>query len=132
MRIEFNNVSKSFRAVRALSDVSCTIPHGHKVALIGPNGSGKSNVADAIRWALGELGVRERFWGVALKPGGPTWFALDERSSSGVLGLPANPVSAMVAFTERMAGMDSYAWPTQTADGETSAVAREPAGRGGG
>ena len=23
-------------------------------ALVGPNGSGKSNIADAIRWALGE------------------------------------------------------------------------------
>ncbi len=27
-------------------------------AVVGPNGSGKSNVADAVRWALGEQSVR--------------------------------------------------------------------------
>ncbi len=35
----------------------CTIADGGKcgiTAIVGPNGSGKSNVADAIRWAIGE------------------------------------------------------------------------------
>lgn len=35
----------------------CNIANGDKcgiTAIVGPNGSGKSNVADAIRWALGE------------------------------------------------------------------------------
>src|SRR5204862_5129610 len=27
-------------------------------AVVGPNGSGKSNLADAVRWALGEQNVR--------------------------------------------------------------------------
>ena len=27
-------------------------------AIVGPNGSGKSNVADAIRWALGEQSMK--------------------------------------------------------------------------
>ena len=27
-------------------------------AIVGPNGSGKSNVADAVRWVLGEQGLR--------------------------------------------------------------------------
>jgi len=27
-------------------------------AIVGPNGSGKSNVADAIRWVLGEQSVK--------------------------------------------------------------------------
>src|SRR4030088_3241135 len=28
-------------------------------AVVGPNGSGKSNVADAVRWALGEQNLRQ-------------------------------------------------------------------------
>src|SRR5258708_22854574 len=27
-------------------------------AVVGPNGSGKSNIADAVRWALGETNLR--------------------------------------------------------------------------
>ncbi|MFS8573594.1 MAG: AAA family ATPase, partial [Clostridia bacterium] len=27
-------------------------------AIVGPNGSGKSNIADAIRWVLGEQSIR--------------------------------------------------------------------------
>lgn len=51
---------------------------------------------DHVKPALAELGVDERFWGVALKPGKPTWFGVRERRL--VLGLPGNPVSAMVTF----------------------------------
>ena len=28
-------------------------------AIVGPNGSGKSNVADAVRWVLGEQSMRQ-------------------------------------------------------------------------
>jgi molybdopterin molybdotransferase len=52
---------------------------------------------DHVRPVLAELGVEERFWGVALKPGRPTWFGV--RDGGGlVFGLPGNPVSAMVTF----------------------------------
>ncbi len=51
---------------------------------------------DHVKPALRELGVEECFWGVALKPGKPTWFgASGDRL---VFGLPGNPVSAMVTF----------------------------------
>ncbi len=51
---------------------------------------------DHVKQALSELGVQESFWGVALKPGKPTWFGAREQTL--VFGLPGNPVSAMVTF----------------------------------
>lgn len=51
---------------------------------------------DHVKRALADLGVEELFWGVALKPGKPTWFGT--RGGTLVFGLPGNPVSAMVTF----------------------------------
>jgi molybdopterin molybdotransferase len=51
---------------------------------------------DHVKPALRDLGVNERFWGVALRPGKPTWFGT--RNGTLVFGLPGNPVSAMVTF----------------------------------
>jgi molybdopterin molybdotransferase len=51
---------------------------------------------DHVKPALAELGVEEVFWGVALRPGKPTWFGTRGRTL--VFGLPGNPVSAMVTF----------------------------------
>jgi molybdopterin molybdotransferase len=51
---------------------------------------------DHVKDALRELGVEERFWGVRLKPGKPTWFGV--HGDTLVFGLPGNPVSAMVTF----------------------------------
>jgi molybdopterin molybdotransferase len=51
---------------------------------------------DHVKPALEALGVQERFWGVALQPGKPTWFG--DRDSKLVFGLPGNPVSAVVTF----------------------------------
>jgi molybdopterin molybdotransferase len=66
---------------------------------------------DHVRPALAALGVEQVFWGVALRPGKPTYFGiLPARSSASrpvspgsqrdvpVFGLPGNPVSAMVTF----------------------------------
>lgn len=51
---------------------------------------------DHVKPALAQLGVEERFWRVALRPGKPTWFGtLGEQL---VFGLPGNPVSAMVTY----------------------------------
>ena len=52
---------------------------------------------DHVRPAFAELGVDEVFWGLALRPGKPTWFGA---AADGTLafGLPGNPVSAMVTF----------------------------------
>lgn len=52
---------------------------------------------DHVRSAFAELGVERVFWGVALRPGKPTYFGV--RPGGGlVFGLPGNPVSAMVTF----------------------------------
>jgi molybdopterin molybdotransferase len=56
---------------------------------------------DHVKGALADLGVEERFWRVALRPGGPTWFgvlAREDGRPTFVFGLPGNPVSAMVTF----------------------------------
>jgi molybdopterin molybdotransferase len=49
---------------------------------------------DLVRRILGELGVEEVFWGVAVKPGKPLAFGV--RGSTLVFGLPGNPVSSLV------------------------------------
>ncbi len=51
---------------------------------------------DHVRPSLAALGVEQRFWGLALKPGSPAWFGM--RGDTLVFGLPGNPVSAMVTF----------------------------------
>jgi len=49
---------------------------------------------DLVRRILGELGVEEVFWGVAVKPGKPLAFGM--LGSTLVFGLPGNPVSSLV------------------------------------
>jgi len=85
---------------------------------------------DHVKPALARLGVRERFWGVALRPGKPTWFGL--RDQALVFGLPGNPVSAMVTFhlfarpaLERLAGATEPARQRAVAVLD-EAVARHP------
>jgi len=51
---------------------------------------------DLVRRIEAELGVREIFWGVAVKPGKPLAFGV--REGSLVFGLPGNPVSSLVGF----------------------------------
>lgn len=57
---------------------------------------------DFIRPILGKLGVEEKFWRVAIKPGKPAFFGLASHRGRGrpclVFGLPGNPVSALVCF----------------------------------
>jgi molybdopterin molybdotransferase len=71
---------------RALDDADVVVVSGG--VSVGPH--------DHVKPALADLGVEERFWGVRLRPGKPTWFGT--RGDALVFGLPGNPVSAMVAF----------------------------------
>lgn len=53
---------------------------------------------DLVREVLEELGVRQVFWQVDIKPGRPTAFAL--RGGTPVFSLPGNPVSTLLTFEE--------------------------------
>ena len=53
---------------------------------------------DLVRDILKELGARQLFWKVGIKPGGPTAFAL--HGDVPVFSLPGNPVSTMITFEE--------------------------------
>jgi molybdopterin molybdotransferase len=71
---------------RALADADVVCVSGG--VSVGPH--------DHVKAALHELGAEERFWGVALQPGKPTWFGV--RDDVLAFGLPGNPVSAIVTF----------------------------------
>lgn len=51
---------------------------------------------DHVKSVLDSLGVARCFWGVSLQPGKPIWFGTCENKL--VLGLPGNPVAAVVSF----------------------------------
>jgi molybdopterin molybdotransferase len=53
---------------------------------------------DLVREVLSELGVKQRFWQVNIKPGKSVAFGT--KGGKPVFSLPGNPVSAMVTFEE--------------------------------
>jgi len=66
---------------------------------------------DHVRKVASDLGVKEVFWQVAMKPGKPLYFGLGPNGQK-VFGLPGNPVSALVTYLavlkpafRRMAGV---------------------------
>ncbi len=64
------------------------------------SGGVSAGVLDLAPAVLAELGVRQVFHKVQLKPGKPLWFGIVERESQSTLvfGLPGNPVSSFVCF----------------------------------
>ncbi len=53
---------------------------------------------DLVREVLDELGVKQHFWKINIKPGKPTAFGM--RGHVPVFSLPGNPVSTMITFEE--------------------------------
>lgn len=64
------------------------------------SGGVSTGVLDLVPGVLQDLGTRQVFHKVKMKPGKPLWFGVRETPSnrSLVFGLPGNPVSTMVAF----------------------------------
>jgi molybdopterin molybdotransferase len=65
------------------------------------SGGTSVGVHDYVRPTIEGLGVRMKFWRVAMKPGHPVAFGTT--ANSFVFGLPGNPVSSMVCFEEFVA-----------------------------
>ena len=53
---------------------------------------------DLVREVLAELGVRQLFWNVDIKPGRPMAFGMRDRTP--VFSLPGNPVSTLLTFDQ--------------------------------
>src|SRR5512140_1476110 len=64
--IEVKNVSKSFKTVHAVKDISLKINKGQFVALLGPNGAGKTTLVEMIEGIQkpdsGEITIMGRHW----------------------------------------------------------------------
>ena len=50
--LEVANVSKSFRGLRAVDDVSFTVEEGTILGIIGPNGAGKTTLFNCVAGAV--------------------------------------------------------------------------------
>jgi ABC-2 type transport system ATP-binding protein len=104
--IELRGVSKTFGAVKAVNDVSFTVPDGSVFGLIGPNGAGKTTTFSMLAGFL--------------KPTAGDVFMLDHRPEAvaelkGKLGvlpqdalLPANEkVGELMVYLARLQGISS-------------------------
>jgi molybdopterin molybdotransferase len=72
---------------------------------------------DLVRIVLEELGVKQVFWKIGIKPGKPTAFGV--KDGKPVFSLPGNPVSSLITFEEfvrpallRMMGQRQVIRPT--------------------
>ena len=85
------------------------LQRGLKFDVLLVSGGTSVGVHDYVRPAIEALGVRMKFWRVAMKPGHPVAFGVSQRNSDDapketfVFGLPGNPVSSMVCFEEFVA-----------------------------
>jgi len=64
--LAISGLTVNFGAVRALDDVSLTVPYGEVVGLVGPNGAGKSTLVDATTGFLAAYSGDVRVNGVQI------------------------------------------------------------------
>jgi molybdopterin molybdotransferase len=84
------------------------------------SGGVSAGVLDLVPQALADLGVKQVFHKVSVKPGKPLWFgvAVHNERPTLVFGLPGNPVSSLVCFEvfvrpalAKLQGRDSQGLP---------------------
>jgi molybdopterin molybdotransferase len=82
------------------AQLSKRISTGFSAEIVLLSGGVSAGVLDLVPGVLKQLGVREVFHKVNLKPGKPLWFGYKDRGDHKTLifGLPGNPVSALVCF----------------------------------
>jgi len=93
------------------------LSEGLKADLLVTSAGVSAGDRDLVRSVLDELGVRQLFWKVAIKPGKPIAFGM--KGAVPVFSLPGNPVSSLITFEEfvrpailRMAGLQQVIRPT--------------------
>jgi molybdopterin molybdotransferase len=82
------------------SELAAFVERGLKEDVLVLSGGVSAGVLDLVPDVLAELGVRQVFHQVRLKPGKPLWFGVagDDERVKLVFGLPGNPVSSFVCF----------------------------------
>ena len=74
------------------------LQRGLKFDVLLVSGGTSVGVHDYVRPTIESLGVKMKFWRVAMKPGHP--MAFGTLGNSMIFGLPGNPVSSMVCFEQ--------------------------------
>jgi molybdopterin molybdotransferase len=82
------------------AELCAAIRGGLECDVLLVSGGVSAGVKDLAPGVMAELGVREVFHQVRIKPGKPLWFGVREADGRRVLvfGLPGNPVSTYVSF----------------------------------
>jgi molybdopterin molybdotransferase len=80
------------------ADQRARISDGMRADVIITSGGVSVGKYDLVKDALSKLGMKVKFWKVAMKPGKPLVFGTI--GSKPVFGLPGNPTSAMISFEQ--------------------------------
>jgi molybdopterin molybdotransferase len=80
------------------ADQRARITDGLRADVILTSGGVSVGKYDLVKDTLSELGMRVKFWKVAMKPGKPLVFGTI--GNKPVFGLPGNPTSAMISFEQ--------------------------------